>query len=39
MLLSPSASAESPTWQLMKNRREEVKQAISRLYDEGHVQT
>ncbi|KAF1793619.1 Major facilitator superfamily domain [Phytophthora cactorum] len=39
MLLSPSLAVESPAWLLMKNRREEAKQVITRLYGEEHVQT
>uniref|UniRef100_H3H1G2 Hexose transporter 1 n=2 Tax=Phytophthora ramorum TaxID=164328 RepID=H3H1G2_PHYRM len=39
MLLSPSLSVESPAWLLMKNRREEAKQVITRLYGEEHVHT
>ncbi|KAG6623422.1 Major Facilitator Superfamily (MFS) [Phytophthora cinnamomi] len=39
MVLSPSLSVESPAWLLMKNRREEARQVITRLYGEEHVQT
>ncbi|EGZ27785.1 hypothetical protein PHYSODRAFT_343659 [Phytophthora sojae] len=39
MLLSPSLAVESPAWLLMKNRREEARQVITRLYGEEHVQT
>ncbi|CAI5733628.1 unnamed protein product [Hyaloperonospora brassicae] len=39
MLLSPSLAVESPAWLLMKGRREEARQVITRLYGEEHVQT
>jgi hypothetical protein len=39
MVLSPSTSVESSAWLLMQNHREEAKQAITRLYGEGHVHT
>jgi hypothetical protein len=39
IVLSPSMSVESPAWLLMKNRREEAKQVITRLYGEEHVHT
>ncbi|KAG7375364.1 hypothetical protein PHYBOEH_002759 [Phytophthora boehmeriae] len=39
MVLSPTMAVESPAWLLMKNRREEAKQVITRLYGEEHVHT
>ncbi|CAH0477866.1 unnamed protein product [Peronospora belbahrii] len=39
MLLSPSLAVESPSWLLMKGRREEARQVITRLYGEEHMQT
>ncbi|RLN71583.1 hypothetical protein BBJ28_00027240, partial [Nothophytophthora sp. Chile5] len=39
LVLAPSLCVESPAWLLMKNRREEAKQVIARLYGEEHVYT
>ncbi|RLN55056.1 hypothetical protein BBJ28_00004330 [Nothophytophthora sp. Chile5] len=37
LLLAPSLCVESPAWLLMKNRGEEAKQVIARLYGEENV--
>ncbi|KAL3673862.1 hypothetical protein V7S43_001549 [Phytophthora oleae] len=37
LLLAPSCCVESPAWLLMKGRREEAKQVITRLYGEENV--
>uniref|UniRef100_H3G9A9 Hexose transporter 1 n=1 Tax=Phytophthora ramorum TaxID=164328 RepID=H3G9A9_PHYRM len=37
LLLAPSMCVESPAWLLMKGRREEAKQVITRLYGEENV--
>ncbi|RLN02702.1 hypothetical protein BBJ28_00011643 [Nothophytophthora sp. Chile5] len=39
LLLAPSLCVESPAWLLTKNRREEAKQVIGRLYGEENVST
>ncbi|KAG1702234.1 hypothetical protein DVH05_010024 [Phytophthora capsici] len=39
LLLAPSLCVESPAWLLMKNRREEAKQVLARLYGEENVYT
>ncbi|CAI5746188.1 unnamed protein product [Peronospora destructor] len=39
ILLSSKLAVESPAWLLMKGRREEASQVITRLYGEEHVQT
>ncbi|KAF4314681.1 hypothetical protein JM18_009742, partial [Phytophthora kernoviae] len=39
LVLAPSLCVESPAWLLMKNRREEAKQVIARLYGEENVYT
>jgi len=39
LVLAPSFTVESPAWLLMKNRREEAKQVIARLYGEENVYT
>ncbi|KAF1783168.1 hypothetical protein Pcac1_g7131 [Phytophthora cactorum] len=39
LVLAPSLCVESPAWLLMKNRRDEAKQVIARLYGEENVYT
>ncbi|KUF91411.1 Stromal interaction molecule [Phytophthora nicotianae] len=39
LLMAPSMCVESPAWLLMKNRREEAKQVLARLYGEENVYT
>jgi sugar porter (SP) family MFS transporter len=39
LIFAPSFTVESPAWLLMKNRREEAKQVIARLYGEENVYT
>jgi sugar porter (SP) family MFS transporter len=39
VVLAPSLTVESPAWLLVKNRREEAKQVIARLYGEENVYT
>jgi hypothetical protein len=39
LVLAPKLCVESPTWLLMKNRREEAKQVVARLYGEENMYT
>ncbi|KAF4045238.1 Sugar (and other) transporter [Phytophthora infestans] len=39
LLMAPSMCVESPTWLLMKNRREEAKRVLARLYSEENMYT